>query len=282
MGERAETHDRRTHRRAQSLGKRDKLFGGVCGDTAAACHYVGAFRAVYHFYGTIDSVFISFRFCRFFGYDGFVVADCLLNVFRHVDEHRSAPAAHGYLERLAHCGGELTDVLYDIVVLGYRHRYAGYIDLLEAVSAEQRHGDVAGYGNHGYAVHIGVGNAGDEVGRARPRCSYDYAHLSRSPRVPVGGVRRALFVRGQHLLYLVSCRVKRVERIDNLSAGVAENGVYALFLETLDDYLTSFEFTFHITSPFIFHVFNYLLNHIYTLFVKQIAVRQSHFCTLFS
>jgi len=48
-------------------------------------------------------------------------------------------------------------------VLRDGHRDALNVGLLERVLAQHRCGDVAGESDHRHAVHVGCGNAGDEV-----------------------------------------------------------------------------------------------------------------------
>ena len=46
------------------------------------------------------------------------------------------------------------------------HRNALDVRFLKAVLADTAGGHVAGKGHHGHRVHIGGGNAGDQIGRA--------------------------------------------------------------------------------------------------------------------
>ena len=53
---------------------------------------------------------------------------------------------------------------------------------------------LAGDGHHGHAVHVGVGDAGDQVGGARTRGGQADPHLARGAGVAVGRVAGALLV----------------------------------------------------------------------------------------
>ena len=71
------------------------------------------------------------------------------------------------------------------------------VDLLKAVPAQQGGGHVAGEGDHGHAVHIGGGNAGDQVGGAGAAGGQHHAGASGGAGVAVGRVGGTLLVSGQ-------------------------------------------------------------------------------------
>ena len=122
-------------------------------------------------------------------------------------------------------------------MLCYGHGYADDVHLLEAVSADEVTGDVSGYGDHRHGIEECGSYAGDKVGRTGTRCSYDNADLSGSSCIAVCGMRSALLMGGQDVSDTVAAEVQLVEEVDDLSAGVAEYGVAALFNESFNNYL---------------------------------------------
>ena len=85
------------------------------------------------------------------------------------------------------------------------------------------------------AVHVGVGQAGDEVGGARPERGHANAGAAGQPAVDVGHERRALLVvRGDELDRAVE---QRVHDVDVLLAGNAEDVLDAFVLEAADQEL---------------------------------------------
>ena len=87
----------------------------------------------------------------------------------------------------------------------------------------------------GRAVHVGVGDAGDEVGRARTERRHAHAGAAGQASVHVGHERRALLVvRGDELDRAVE---QRIHHVDVLFAGNAEDVLDALVLEALHEQL---------------------------------------------
>jgi hypothetical protein len=80
---------------------------------------------------------------------------------------------------------------------------ADRIRLLKSVSADERGWNLAGDGNDRHGIHMGVGNAGGKIGRARSRGCHTNSDLSGCARVSISGVRRGLLVPNVNGMYLV-------------------------------------------------------------------------------
>ncbi len=145
------------------------------------------------------------------------------------------------MKRAAYRVRQVVGVFDDEIMLGYGHRYSRDIDFLKAVSAEQRHGHVARNRHKRHAVEVRVRYARDEVCRARTRGRYRHADLARRFGVALGGVRRALLVRGEDLSDF-RLAINRVEQVNDLSAGIPEHRRSVLFEQAFDYYFRAFEF----------------------------------------
>ena len=107
------------------------------------------------------------------------------------------------------------------------------VDFLEGVGAHQVRADLAGDRDHRHAVQERIGDAGDEVGRARARRRDADAGPAGDPPVSVGGERRALLVADQDVGQVRSDQ-RIVDRHDR-AAGIAEDVLHALALERFHD-----------------------------------------------
>ena len=97
------------------------------------------------------------------------------------------------MKGLLHHPGDVVGVLDQIAVLGEGGAGAGDVHLLEDVPAQQVALDLAGDGHHGDGVHIGGGDAGDEVGGAGAGGDHAHAGPARHAGVAGGHVSGVLF-----------------------------------------------------------------------------------------
>ncbi len=226
-------HHRRGYRRFDMLGKSDKLRARARRYAAAARVNDGTLCAVDE-RDRIGDVRLHGRLVRRRDRSLRVLDERLLDVFRNVDEHRTGTVGTRYVERAANSVAQFGGVFDDKVMLGYRHGDARDVYFLKTVASEQGYGHVARYRDERHAVEIRVGNARDEVGRARTGRSDDDARLARGAGIALRRVRRALFVRGEYSVYL-RLVVQRVEQIDYLTAGISEYGSRILFEQAFYD-----------------------------------------------
>ena len=231
----AQPHQRGADGRLYLLCKGEQVFRRVRADAPAAREDDGALCLCERFRrggerlplyrpGRIGCGFRLFKFAKLG-----------LNVFGDVDEHGALSARARDIEGFAHGGGEVADILDDIVVLGDRHGDTGDVHFLKAVSAEVRHRDVAGDGDEGNGIHVRRRDARNEVGRPRPAGRDAHARLSRRARVAVCCVRGALFVRREDVAE-GAVAVDGIVNIEHAPARIAENGADALFLQTTYEY----------------------------------------------
>ncbi len=163
-----------------------------------------------------------------------VFSDSGLYILRYVDKDGAGAAGSCDPECLPYFIGKLVYVVDEIVVLRYRKCYSGNIDLLKAVAAYHRLGDVSGYGDHRNGVQHGGSDAGHKIRRAGAGGREAYADLAGSPRISVSRVSRALFVGGYVVRYAVGICIKSVVNIEYRASGIAENIGYAKLNKSLD------------------------------------------------
>ena len=92
---------------------------------------------------------------------------------------------------------------------------------------------VAGEGHHGHRVHIGRGNAGDQIGGTRAAGSQHHAGAAGGAGIAVCRVGRALLVGGEHMGDAVRIFVQLIVKVQHCAAGITKKGVHALLAEDL-------------------------------------------------
>ena len=157
------------------------------------------------------------------------------DVLWNIDEDGTLAARLRNAEGCAHRVGQVLDPAHRVVVLRDGHRNALNVGLLEGVLAQQRCGDVAGEGDHRHAVHVGCGNAGDEVRGTGAAGGQHDAGAARGAGVAVRRVGRALLMGGQHMADAVRVFIKFIVQIQHCAAGIAEQGVNALLDQHFDE-----------------------------------------------
>jgi hypothetical protein len=124
-------------------------------------------------------------------------------------------------------------------VLGHRQADTLYVRFLKAIAPQEGGGDLTGDRHHGGGIHVGGGQAGDQVGRPRAGGGDADAHLAGGPRIAVGHVGRPLLVGDEDVMNGVLIFHQVVVGGQDGAAGQAEYNVYALFEKAFPDYLTA-------------------------------------------
>ena len=148
-------------------------------------------------------------------------------VLGQIDHHRARPPAARDVERLVHHARQDVAGFDQVVVLGARPGDPDRVGLLERVVADHVGRHLAGQADHRHAVHQGIGQAGDRVGRSRSRGHQDHAHLAGAPGVAFGRVHRPLLVADQDVTDRVLLEDRIVER-QNRAPRIAEYHLDAL------------------------------------------------------
>ena len=79
-------------------------------------------------------------------------------------------------------------------MLDDRQGHAEEVGFLESASSDHFLRDLTGHGDDRYRIHEGIGQAGDEVGRAGPGSGHAEADFTRGTSVTFGGKDPALLV----------------------------------------------------------------------------------------
>ena len=90
-----------------------------------------------------------------------------LHVLGQVDQHRPGAAATREPEGLAHNFRQGIDLAHQEAVLDHRQAHAEHVDFLERIGAHQRSRYLSGDHHHRHRVQHRIGDAGEQVGRAR-------------------------------------------------------------------------------------------------------------------
>ena len=161
----------------------------------------------------------------------------LLHVLGQIDHDRTGTSAAGDIKCFLDDARDVLDVLDQEIVLGARTRDADEVRFLKSVVADHRGRNLAGQHDHRGGIHVGVGDAGDGVGRAGAGGNEHDAGPSADARIALGHVSRALFVADEDVLDL---RVEEsvVGRQDR-AAGIAEDDIDAFGNQALDNDLCS-------------------------------------------
>ena len=118
-------------------------------------------------------------------------------------------------------------------MLGDGHRDALDVRLLKAVLAQTGGRHIAGKGDHGHGVHVGSGNAGDQIGGTRAAGGQHHAGAAGGTGVTVGCVGSALLVCREHMGDAVGILIQLIVKIQHCTAGIAKNGIHALLTKNL-------------------------------------------------
>ena len=181
----------------------------------------------------------------------FKFADRGGDVLGDVHQHGAFAAALGDAEGGAHGVGQVLHVAHREIVLGDGHGDALDVGLLEGIPAQLGGGHVAGESHHGHAVHVGGGDAGDQIGGAGAAGGQHHAGAAGGPGVAVRRVAGALLVGGEDVAHTVGIAVQLIVQIQHGAAGIAEDGVHPLLHQHLHENLRASEF--HSLSPFPLH-----------------------------
>ncbi len=118
----------------------------------------------------------------------------LLHVLGHIDEDGSGPAGAGDVERFLEDARHVLGARHQVMVLGDGPAHLDDGRFLEGVGADDGGADLAGDGDERDGIHLGVGEAGDEVGGAGSAGGHAHADLAGAAGVALGREAAALLV----------------------------------------------------------------------------------------
>ena len=89
-----------------------------------------------------------------------------LDVFRNIDHDRAGTTGGGDMEGFRHDAGNISRMHHEVTVFNDGEGNAKNIGFLEGAPADGGRRNLAGDSDHRDGVHVGIGNARDEIGRA--------------------------------------------------------------------------------------------------------------------
>ena len=238
-----QTHKRGHHRCVQFLGKSNQIFTHF-GENGAAANINQRFPGVSQQFqcpiyarllGHLKRLNLHFRFRH-------ISTGGRSYILGNIYQNRTFAPGLCNAERPAQRGRQLLHRLHLEVVLGNGHGNTANIYLLEAVSPQAGGGIVAGNGNHRHRIHISRGNTGHQIGGAGAGGGKAHAHLAGSAGITVCRVGRALLMGSQNMLKGVTIFIKLVKNIQDRTAGITKDSIYALFFQDFKNDLRAIEF----------------------------------------
>ena len=154
------------------------------------------------------------------------------DILGNIHQHGPWPAGCGNEERLPNGIGQIADIFDDEIMLGYGHGDAVNIDLLKAVRPNLRLGDVVCDGDDGGGIHIGGGEAGEQVGRPRAGSRQADADFAAGPGIAVGRVGGVLLVGHQRMADAAGIFVQRLVDAQDRPARIPEHLAHTLLQQT--------------------------------------------------
>ena len=240
-GKSAEAHQRTRHRgsgcRLQLAQQLARFGSGV--DNAAAGIEHGTLCRGEHFdsFGDLVRRADHARLVAMRGQGGIVLLipprRCDLHILGDIDHDRAGAArrgdAEGFLDRRAKAFG----VLHEVVVLGAVAGQPHGVRFLKGVRADERGGHLPGDHHHGNRIHIGIGDAGDRIGRPRAAGHEHHAGLAGRAGIAFGGMGRPRFVAHQDMADILVGKELIIDR-QHRAAGIAEDEFDTLPFEAFD------------------------------------------------
>ena len=242
-GQDGQAHHGLDHGDGAALGQLHQFLLGACQpDTAAGTdqrltgagdgvHYALDLQFVALGTGLIAADVDFFGVCKLFDI-------LILDINGNVDEDGAGTAGGGDVESLLDDAGDVVGVLHQIAVLGEGSHGAGDVHFLEDIAAQQMAGDLTGDGHHGDGVHIGRGDAGDEVGCAGTGGDHTHAYLAADTGIAGGHVACVLL--GAHEgIADFRMLLQGIYGGADGGAGITENVIDAFLQQTEDQCLCS-------------------------------------------
>ena len=188
----------------------------------------------------------------------------LLDIFGNVDPDRPGTAAVREVKRIRDGLRKFLRLHHQIAVLHDRAGHADDVGLLKRVPADQLRLHLAGDDHHRHRIHTGVGDPGQQIGRAGAAGGHADTGSAGGAGVSAGGECASLLVaRQDHPDRGVR---QRLMKFDRGAARIREHQFDAEALQSSDGDLSTFQKLIHIWKSF-------------TVKLLRIKTAQSHDCT---
>ena len=160
------------------------------------------------------------------------------DVLRQLDQHRARLLGFRDLEGLAHDLGDAVRLVHRLRPLGDGAEHGDRVHVLVAFLMEPLGARLADEADQRRAVHVGIGDAGDQIGGTWAKRAEADAGLPREPAVDIGHEGRRLFVPAEHEVDVALHQ--RHHHVGVLFAGNPENVGHALGFEAFDQKIGRF------------------------------------------
>ncbi len=124
------------------------------------------------------------------------------DILGNVHNDRPRATGSGDVKSLFQGNRQIRDILHQEIVLDAGTGNADRIDFLEGVVADQGGGNLTGDDHHGNGVHIGGGNAGHRIGRARAGGHQHHTGFTGGTGVTIRGMGCSLLMADQNMFDL--------------------------------------------------------------------------------
>ena len=155
------------------------------------------------------------------------------DVLGYVDQHRAGPATGCNQKGFSHDSADVAGIAHHPGVLHDRQGYAEDVCFLEGVGANRGPRHLPGDHHHRHRVHLGGGDAGDQVGGAGPRGSKADANFACGSGVGISRMGAALLMAHQDVLQPATglCLVQFVVDGQDRAAGIAKDVAHSMAMQ---------------------------------------------------
>ena len=163
----------------------------------------------------------------------------LLDALWNINHHGAGPAGLRDVKRFLDDARQIVDVGDQVAVLDDRQRHAEHVRFLERALADHALSHLAGDRHHGGRVHVGVGDAADQIGCAGAAGGHAHAGFARGAAVAARHERAALLVTAKNGADLLRAG-QRLMDLHRSAAGISEDDLDALPFQAGDENVGAF------------------------------------------
>ena len=153
----------------------------------------------------------------------------VLDVLGNIDQHRAGTSALGDMECLLDDPGNIIDIPDKIAVLHHRKGHPEEIGLLESTAPDHLLRHLPGDRHKRHGIHVGISNAGHEIGGAGTGGSHADSSLAGHAGISLRSESTALLMAGQDGTDLLRFGQSLMDR-HRTAAGIGKDEIHPLAL----------------------------------------------------
>ena len=154
----------------------------------------------------------------------------VLDILGNIDQHRPRTPTLGDMESLLDDAGDVIDIPDEIAVLHHGKGHPEKVGLLESPAPDHLLRHLTGDCHQGHRVHVGIGNAGDQIRCTGTRGGHADAGLSGHTGIPFGGKSPPLLMTGKDGTDLLRLGQGLMDR-HRATTGVGKDIIHPLALQ---------------------------------------------------